>query len=173
VPACSVSSVVMICGGHERAERVLRGGAGSGSRACAVQPCGAFWCRLRRRGRVVGMFAHPLHHASFARVCICTCALIFIRCTRGRSSYRTHTICDDHLCFYRFINTGGRLGTHTGHMDTRITQTNLTTILHAHARPRRGRSPTPLSRPNPTADSEEAAPSEPAAPGTVTADDRK
>ena len=76
-----------------------------------------------------------------------------------------HTICHDHLCFYRFINTGGA-GTHTGHMDTRITQTNLTTILHAHARPRRGRSPTPLSRPNPTANSEEAAPSEPAAPGT-------
>jgi hypothetical protein len=56
-----------------------------------------------------------------------------------------HTIgCHGHLCFYRFINTGGSRDTHGthGHTDmhetdnTRITQTNLTTILQTHQRTR-------------------------------------
>jgi len=69
VPACSVSSVVMICGGHERAERVLCGGAGSGSRACAVQPvrgvlvpvaASGAGCRHVRASVRAGLYLHVL-----------------------------------------------------------------------------------------------------------------
>ena len=67
--------------------------------------------------------------------------------------------------------TPGGAGTLTGHSDTRITQTNLTSAIQTS--PTHDPGDNPRGRTDrPTADSEEAAPSEPAAPGTVTADDR-
>ena len=104
-----------------------------------------------------------------ARVCICTCALIFIRCTRGRSSYRTHTICDDHLCFYRFINTGGSRDTHGthGHTDHTDEPHNhpADSPTHTHDRGEGGARPHSADRtPRPTQKRPPPRPSEPAAP---------
>ena len=106
------------------------------------------------------------------------CALACVDSTKSRfSSSRFEAILTASFCrLYRKKDTGGA-GTHTGHTsahaDTRITQTNLTTIQtqrHTRTTTRRPKpqptqqpqeQPHARSRPLPAADSEEAAPSEP------------